>query len=303
MLDQDGLTSHRHTSNAAQRHTGGVARADSAIQLLLDAGSSLAQAQALTEDFNGRLAGIDVVDLAPLLAQGLACDDPVRRRLLARHWIATAHEPVVVLIGGTSGTGKSSVSVEVARRLGIVRVIGTDVVRAVLRSAINEQLLPALHASTFGAHERLRTNIDDHKIVRAFEQQAAVVQQGVLATVRRLRSERLPVVIQGVHLVGGRLSEREDLADLAHWRLFILCVDPPQEHMARFAARARESDRDAQRYEQRFPAIRLLDAYIRASSLQAGAVVVNNVDFDVAVNTIVDDVVAALEPEWSALLR
>ena len=42
--------------------------------------------------------------------------------------------PLVVLIGGTTGVGKSTIATMLAARLGVNRVIATDVIRQVLRA-------------------------------------------------------------------------------------------------------------------------------------------------------------------------
>ena len=58
-------------------------------------------------------------------------------------------EPIVVLIGGATGVGTSTLAADVARRLNIQSVIGTDSIREVLRRAISPDLLPILHKSSF----------------------------------------------------------------------------------------------------------------------------------------------------------
>ena len=58
-------------------------------------------------------------------------------------------EPVVVLIGGATGVGTSTLAADVARRLNIQSVIGTDSIREVLRRAVSPDLLPILHKSSF----------------------------------------------------------------------------------------------------------------------------------------------------------
>ena len=45
--------------------------------------------------------------------------------------------PVIVLIGGTTGTGKSTVASEVAYRLGITRVTSTDFIRETMRAFLS----------------------------------------------------------------------------------------------------------------------------------------------------------------------
>ena len=270
-----------------------------ASRLLLDAGAAAPQAAAVaTEIRSGSgddTAETDVlIELVTLLdGQG---EHSLIPRLKARAWLSSGHETVLVLIGGTSGTGKSTVSEEVARRLGIPRVVDTDVIREVMRSVINPELIPPLFTSTFGAAEKMRTNVDEQQTLRAFEQQVAVVQQGVVAAMRRIRKEQISAVFNGVHLVGG-LTDLSEFDDLTHLYDYVLTIGQADDHQARFEARQSESGRGGSRYEDKLANIRLLDEYIRKSS--EGTVVVANEEFQTAVNTIVDDVVARSEASWA----
>ena len=42
--------------------------------------------------------------------------------------------PLVILIGGATGVGKSTIATQLAARLGIVRVVATDAIREVMRA-------------------------------------------------------------------------------------------------------------------------------------------------------------------------
>jgi 2-phosphoglycerate kinase len=53
--------------------------------------------------------------------------------------------PLVVLVGGATGTGKSTVATEVAHRLGITRVTSTDVVRQTMRAFFSNEFIPSIH--------------------------------------------------------------------------------------------------------------------------------------------------------------
>ncbi len=59
--------------------------------------------------------------------------------------------PIVVLIGGATGSGKSRVATEVAHRLGITRVTSTDVIRQTMRAFFSEEFMPSIHYSSFEA--------------------------------------------------------------------------------------------------------------------------------------------------------
>ena len=57
----------------------------------------------------------------------------------------------LVLVGGATGTGKSTVATEVAHRLGITRVTSTDVVRQTMRAFFSAEFMPSIHYSSFEA--------------------------------------------------------------------------------------------------------------------------------------------------------
>ena len=65
------------------------------------------------------------------------------RRLRRYEALRELDLPIIVLIGGATGTGKSTVATEVAYRLGITRVTSTDFVRQTMR-AFSEARLHAL---------------------------------------------------------------------------------------------------------------------------------------------------------------
>ena len=64
--------------------------------------------------------------------------------------------PLVILIGGATGVGKSTIATQLAARLGIVRVVATDAIREVMRSMFSPELMPSLHTSSFQADAALR---------------------------------------------------------------------------------------------------------------------------------------------------
>jgi 2-phosphoglycerate kinase len=74
-----------------------------------------------------------------------------------RYWIwnwfrnQEQFRPIIVLIGGASGVGKTSVGVALANLLRISRVASTDEIRQVMRLMISQDLMPAIHQHTYTA--------------------------------------------------------------------------------------------------------------------------------------------------------
>jgi 2-phosphoglycerate kinase len=58
---------------------------------------------------------------------------------------------VIVLLAGTSGTGKSTLASLVGARFGIQTVLSTDSIRHVMRNYLSEKENPILFCSTYEA--------------------------------------------------------------------------------------------------------------------------------------------------------
>jgi hypothetical protein len=73
--------------------------------------------------------------------------------------------PIIVLLGGTSGCGKSSISSILASKLGIDKVLSTDSIRHMLRSFIKEEENPVVFASTYYAYESIKSKKTGSELV------------------------------------------------------------------------------------------------------------------------------------------
>ena len=230
------------------------------------------------------------------MSEVLLTDDltDVERRVRVRRWVRTSGQPFVVAIGGSSGVGKSTVSQEVADRLGISVVISTDQVRAVIRSVLNPELLPALSQSSFSAAKMMRSNLSGNRLLFAFEEQARIVQHGTVALARRSVKEGQQVMINGVHIVPG-LQPIDPAVPLF---TYVLTVGTAQEHKGRFIKRFLEGDRKPTEYLQRMDAIRELDEYIVEQCQRHGVDVIVATDFDGTVLATMDAICSDLEARF-----
>lgn len=191
-------------------------------------------------------------------------------RYLELHDIDRLDMPLILLIGGTTGVGKSTLAVELAHRLGITRVSSTDSTREVMRGIFNADLMPTLYESAFDAWKGLRAPIPDglSPAIAGFNEQTSIVLSGVKSVIARAAHEKYSMVIEGVHIVPGFLDLTQ--FDKARFVQFIVGVKEQDVHLSHFYMRDVQTggSRGQDKYEQGFDAIRLLGDYIQKQAVK-----------------------------------
>jgi 2-phosphoglycerate kinase len=196
--------------------------------------------------------------------------------------------PLVILIGGAVGVGKSTIATHLAHRLGIVRVVATDgAIREVMRAMLSPEIMPTLHVSTFHADQAVRepTRRSD-ALVAGFREQTQAVSVGIAAMINRSVTEGTSIVIEGVHVVPG-FFDVEAHGDRLVAVPLILEVEDEQAHLNHIAVRE-TGIRPADRYARSFDNIRRLQRYIKSQALSHGIPIVPNHSFDQAISTVLD---------------
>src|SRR6187402_1551717 len=110
--------------------------------------------------------------------------------------------PLLLLVGGATGTGKSTIATEAAHRLGITRVTSTDFIRQTMRTFFSKEFMPSVHYSSFEARLALtRAEEEESGDARllGFLDQTRNVLVGVEAAIQRSLKEGWSMVLEGVH--------------------------------------------------------------------------------------------------------
>src|SRR5829696_9323180 len=140
--------------------------------------------------------------------------------------------PIILLVGGATGTGKSTVATEVAHRLGITRVTSTDFVRQTMRAFFSQEFMPSIHYSSFEAADGLREPEQaEDPVISGFMEQTRNVMVGVRASIERALEEGWSMVLEGVHLVPGMVPEPSPGALVAH---AVIAIDNEDVHSQHF---------------------------------------------------------------------
>lgn len=199
-------------------------------------------------------------------------------------------EPIIVLIGGATGVGTSTLAADVARRLNIQSVIGTDSVREVLRRAISQRLLPTLHRSSYDVRPQdIRIPIEkEDTVLYGFRAQATQVSIGVEAIIDRGIKEGTNLVIEGVHLVPGiTLNQYRDHPNVC---FMVVYLSDEEVHRNRFHLRALSTStrRPAEEYLDHFAEIRRIHDHIFESAKRTGVHLVENISIEAASDAAVE---------------
>lgn len=245
-------------------------------QSLLAAGVSPEYARRVARETQQRLRGKETRTVTRealaetvegILRRDLGDQVAARYRLLRA--IRRPPQPIVLLLGGVSGTGKSFLASEIAYRLGIPRIVSTDSVRQVMRAMVSPALLPTLHASTFNAWEALLEpgevvppHPSGEQLIAGFREQVAQVSVGLKAIIERSIQEGTSVVVEGVHAAPGYLMAEPFPGALVVPML--VTVPSEDEHRRHFESRDQEPGhfRPLSRYLQYFQEIRVLHEYL-----------------------------------------
>jgi 2-phosphoglycerate kinase len=237
-------------------------------QSIMATGLAPERAFALAAEIERRLTGsgaaeVDLADLRALAEDVLTAQEGEQVVNRFRQWwrLRRLEPPLLVLIGGVTGVGKSTVATQLAGRLGITRVIATDQLRQVVRAFFSQDFMPAVHHSSFNVAAALRTYGDDQSgTVAGFLRQAHDLAPGIDALVQRAASEGTPIVLEGVHL----LPEIPDpsLREQAVAVRVLLAARDEQAHRAHFQRRGAETPRASGRYLEAFDRIRTLQDYL-----------------------------------------
>lgn len=257
-------------------------------------GLSPYRAYQVAEAIEGRLrergvsiATDDLDRLAAEVIEDLAGDRYAKNFLRWRE-LDALDIPMVVLIGGTTGVGKSTIATQLAARLGIVRVVPTDAVREVMRAVLSHELMPTLYASSFEAGAALREPPSRDAVVVGFREQVAAVAVGVDALLERAAVEGMSMIIEGAHIVPGFL-ELESRSDRVVAVPLVITVEDEDVHRSHFLSRSGEpAFRPAVRYLRSFDEIRRIQRYIKSQALSHGIPVIPNYDFDHSLAAVVD---------------
>lgn len=243
---------------------------------------------------------IAVTDLIRTVRLRLEEEDPkLAKRYVLWKQIRRSKDPLIILIGGASGIGTSSISFELASRLGIKNLLSTDMIREVMRKMVSKELCPTLFESSYTAEEALKTPAPPEfdKTLLGFKDHVETVNVGLTGVIERSMKEGISIVIEGVHIVPGFIDE--ELLNHSNVYLFVLALSDEEIHKGRFYSRCRQlwARRPLKRYLKNFTSIRKTHDYIVGVADKNDIPVIENIDITTTVDEMIEHIIKVKEAE------
>jgi 2-phosphoglycerate kinase len=240
------------------------------------------------------LSVAEVYDVAAAVLGDHENEEAVRR-LRRFQSLEELDVPLIVLVGGATGTGKSTITTEVAHRLGITRVTSTDFVRQTMRAFFSPDFMPTIHYSSFEADRAVPDDEDvADPLVHGFLEQTRNVLVGVKAALDRALTEGHSMALEGVHVVPGLVPPTLEGAIVSQC---VIAIEDEDEHARHFYVRDADSEglRPVEKYLEALADIRRLQDYLVQRAEEAGVTVIENRRREEAVDAVIRLVLDAFE--------
>ena len=243
---------------------------------------------------------ISISDLIRTVRLRLEEEDPtLAKKYVVWKQIRRSKDPLIILIGGASGIGTSSISFEIANKLGIKNMLSTDMIREVMRKMVSKELCPTLFESSYTAEDALKTPAPPEfdKTLLGFKDHVETVNVGLNGVIERSIKEGISIVIEGVHIVPGFIDE--DLLDRPNVYMFVLALTDEEIHKGRFYSRCRQlwARRPLKRYLKHFTSIRKTHDYIVGVAKKHDIPVIENISVSATIDEMVEYIISVKEKE------
>lgn len=117
----------------------------------------------------------------------------------------TDRKPVIILIGGIPGVGKSSISGYLARNLGVDIVLSGDYLREFARPLLSEEDGETIGVSVYEAW-KLFGEENRENIARGFIAQGEILNKGLNAVLSRALKNGEPLIVESLYFIPSQIE-------------------------------------------------------------------------------------------------
>lgn len=227
--------------------------------------------------------------------------------------ITQRNQSFVVLLGGTSGTGKSTLAALLAARLRLTTVLPTDSVRHILRAFTSKEENPCAFVSTYQAGDALSDTavvkellatsdgvpmsahrLHKRKVLKGYKLQSELVLEKLDRVLTMFERRQQSLVVEGVHLNTDQMAEL--VKRHPNCVPFVIYISNELKHRERFAVRARHMTIDPQenKYIKYFDNIRIIQRHLCKHADKFLIPKIDNTNVDRSIATILSTLIRVL---------
>ena len=224
-------------------------------------------------------------------------------RYLLWQSVGKLEKPIIILIGGSTGVGKSTIATILANRLSITRVASTDAIREVMRASVSEKLIRPLRGSSYNAYKNLTLPPSGvEPVILGFREQVLAVSVGIEAIIKRNIEEKSDIIIEGAHVVPGYL-DLGGYSSRAIIQQIVISVTDKDIHKEHFTKRTFETQgsRPMDRYIKHLDKIIIIQDYIEKLAKEKNIRIIENYNLDNVVNEILELIFQRVKSEFSKI--
>ncbi len=213
-------------------------------------------------------------------------------RYLSWRTFENSGKTLILLIGGVTGSGKSTLSAELAYRLDIAWTQSTDMMREIIRSYLPRQVVPTLMYSSFAAWRglpfprQLERKEVDSPVITGFLSQINAMQPALEASISRASLESQHLILEGVHVLPTHMAMRNVGSGVIIIPVMLATMDRASLRK-RFKARARVStERKSEKYLDHMDDIWELQSYLLNEADRVGIPIIANQSIDETIGEV-----------------
>lgn len=214
---------------------------------------------------------------------------------------------LVLLIGGVTGVGKSTVSHEICYRLDITQVQSTDLMREIVRTYLSPPVVPMLQHSSFEAWKSI-PNTRSKKgfftksvpVIEGFLSQLEVLKPALLSSIERAMQEQNHMIIEGIHIV-------PDEIDLSFAQESMITIPVMLANTSKSALKKQltrrgkeQTSRPAKRYVENLDNIWALQSFLLKRADKADIPIITNKNIKATVSAVIELISATICKEFKA---
>jgi 2-phosphoglycerate kinase len=202
------------------------------------------------------------------------------RWLVWRDFISSG-KPLIFMIGGTAGCGKSTTATDLASRLNIVRTQSTDMLREVMRVMVPRHLQPILHESSYTAWRKLPYSNDrqmkkEDLLVDGYCTQAEIMSVAIKAVIKRALRENVSLILEGVHVHPAYVESLVRSNDAVVIPIMLGVIKRKQLQRRLKGRSTKVPQRRAAKYLKHFESIWSLQSYLLSEADRADCTIIIN---------------------------